>query len=112
MSNGPLGPFDAPDSSGGVGPRDRSGPQDSVRGRPGYGRPDAGPAEPAGPYGDAGGAAGGRFSAFPFPSYTTRTRSGTQVSVGGCCLPLPIGCLVLTLSAGGLAAARFVQSRR
>jgi hypothetical protein len=30
----------------------------------------------------------------PFPYYTTRTRRGSQVSVGGCCLPIPLGFLV------------------
>jgi len=30
----------------------------------------------------------------PFPYYTTRTRRGSQVSVGGCCLPIPLGLLV------------------
>jgi hypothetical protein len=26
----------------------------------------------------------------PFPSYSTRTRRGTRVQVGGCCLPIPL----------------------
>ena len=29
----------------------------------------------------------------PFPYYSTRTRRGTRVSVGGCCLPIPLGLL-------------------
>ena len=36
----------------------------------------------------------------PFPYYSGRTRRGTRVSVGGCCLPIPLG--VLTVSALGL----------
>ena len=37
----------------------------------------------------------------PFPSYSTRTRRGSRVQVGGCCLPIP---LAFTLGAGALAA--------
>ena len=33
----------------------------------------------------------------PFPSYSRRTRRGSQVRVTGCCLPIP---LALVLSAG------------
>jgi hypothetical protein len=33
----------------------------------------------------------------PFPSYSTRTRRGTRVSVSGCCLPIP---LVVVTGAG------------
>jgi hypothetical protein len=29
----------------------------------------------------------------PFPYYSTRTRRGSQVSVGGCCLPIPLAFL-------------------
>ena len=36
----------------------------------------------------------------PFPYYSGRTRRGTRVSVGGCCLPIPLG--MLTLSAFAL----------
>jgi hypothetical protein len=39
----------------------------------------------------------------PFPGYSTRTRRGTNVTVGGCCLPLPIGCLTTTVLAGAAA---------
>jgi hypothetical protein len=35
----------------------------------------------------------------PFPSYSTRTRGGGRVQVGGCCLPIP---LALTVAAGAL----------
>jgi hypothetical protein len=30
----------------------------------------------------------------PFPYYSTTTRRGSRVSVGGCCLPIPLGFLV------------------
>ena len=39
----------------------------------------------------------------PLPGRTWR-RGNTRVTVGGCCLPLPIGCLT-TLVAAGVAAA-------
>jgi hypothetical protein len=42
----------------------------------------------------------------PFPTYRTRTRRGTQVSVGGCCLPIPLALGVLTVLLGRLAARR------
>ena len=38
------------------------------------------------------------------PSYSWRTRRGSRVSVTGCCLPLPLGCLTLVLGAIGIAA--------
>lgn len=41
-----------------------------------------------------GGRGQGRAGMFgPVPYYSTRTRRGTQVSVGGCCLPLTVGML-------------------
>ena len=36
----------------------------------------------------------------PFPYYSGRTRRGSRVTVGGCCLPIPLG--LLTVSALGL----------
>jgi hypothetical protein len=45
---------------------------------------------------------GGFFG--PFPYYSTRTRRGTHVSVGGCCLPL--GAFLLAVPALGVAAFR------
>ncbi|MEX5296767.1 hypothetical protein QYM41_15930 [Kocuria sp. CPCC 205268] len=39
----------------------------------------------------------------PFPRWSTRTRRGTDVSVGGCCLPIPIGCLTGTVLVGAAA---------
>lgn len=55
-----------------------------------------------GPYGRGGGRRSG-LRMLPFPSYSTRTRRGTNVSVGGCCLPIPIGCLTTTVLAGAAA---------
>lgn len=42
----------------------------------------------------------------PFPSYTTRTRGGSRVTVSGCCLPIP-----LALSAGLVAGLRVLLRR-
>jgi hypothetical protein len=33
------------------------------------------------------------FRLTPVPRYSTTTPRGTHVSCGGCCLPLPLGCL-------------------
>lgn len=96
MQNSPTGRFD----------RDSSDPQDRPHQDPV--RPMGGP-DPYGPQDEVPGTArrSGGFGAFPFPHYSTRTRSGTQVSVGGCCLPLPIGCLMtLSVAAGAVLAAR------
>lgn len=47
----------------------------------------------------------GRAGLFgPFPYYSTRTRRGSRVTVSGCCLPIPLGLIVLLA-----AAARFVR---
>ncbi|MFI7493998.1 hypothetical protein ACH9D2_04645 [Kocuria sp. M4R2S49] len=76
----------------------------SPLGRPGRGGPGRfGPGYDL-PGRRAGGS--GRRSGFrmlPFPNYSTRTRRGTNVSVGGCCLPIPIGCLTTTVLAGAAA---------
>ena len=42
----------------------------------------------------------------PFPTYSRSTRRGTRVSVGGCCLPIP-----LALGLSGVAAARALTRR-
>jgi hypothetical protein len=42
----------------------------------------------------------------PFPTYSTRTRRGSPVTVTGCCLPIP-----LTLAAGAALGARAVLRR-
>ncbi len=99
----PGSPFDQPQDRPPARP-DLPGPYEP---RPGYddpfGRPGDLQDESAEPR-------GGRLRGLPFPSYTTRTRGGTQVTVGGCCLPIPIGCLgVLTLAA---AVAREVRRSR
>jgi hypothetical protein len=60
------------------------------RGRPAYG------------YGRRRGRA--RFVG-PFPTYTTRTRRGSRVTVTGCCLPLPLA-LVTTTVLGARALLR------
>lgn len=83
------GPQDRPSSDPirPIGSPDPFGPQDDVRSQPTR-------------------RSGGGFGTFPFPHYTTRTRSGAQVSVGGCCLPLPLGCLTgLTVAAGAALAS-------
>jgi hypothetical protein len=49
----------------------------------------------------------GRAGLFgPFPYYRTRTRRGTSVTVGGCCLPLALGLLATPVAAGRLAWRR------
>ena len=50
----------------------------------------------------------GRIGFFgPIPYYSRRTRGGGRVSVGGCCLPIP-----LTLSVASAALGRFLLLRR
>jgi hypothetical protein len=46
----------------------------------------------------------GNFGLFgPFPTYSTRTRRGSRVTVSGCCLPLPLTlCVATALAARGL----------
>lgn len=88
---------------------DPYGPQDRLPGEgPGpIGGPSAYP--PGGPQDGAFDepAPRGRWGAFPFPNYTTRTRGGSQVTVGGCCLPLPIGCLTILAGAAVAAVAAY-----
>jgi hypothetical protein len=43
----------------------------------------------------------GRFGG-PIPHYSSTTRGGTRVTVGGCCLPIPLG----LLAAGSALLAR------
>lgn len=43
----------------------------------------------------------------PVPTYTRRTRRGSRVSVGGCCLPIP-----LMLTVGGAYSLRRTLRRR
>ena len=50
----------------------------------------------------------GRVGFFgPAPYYSRQTRSGGRVSVGGCCLPIPLG-----LMAGTLGGLRLLLARR
>jgi hypothetical protein len=49
----------------------------------------------------------GRVGFFgPFPTYSTRTRRGSRVTVSGCCLPIP-----LTLVVAAALAARGMLRR-
>ena len=73
------------------------GPQGPGRSGPGYDLP----RYRGGPYRPGGRRSG--FRMLPFPNYSTRTRRGTNVSVGGCCLPIPIGCLTSVVLAGAAA---------
>ena len=50
---------------------------------------------------------GGDFRMFPIPRYSRRTRGGGRVSVGGCCLPIPLGVALLVTTAAG----RLLRSR-
>ena len=43
----------------------------------------------------------------PFPYYSRQTRGGGRVSVGGCCLPIP-----LALVLGSVLAGRYAYGRR
>ena len=52
-----------------------------------------------------------RGGMFPFPHRSWQTRGGTQVSVGGCCLPLPIGCLA-TAATVAVGATRIARALR
>lgn len=81
-------------------------------------RPDAVPgSEPANPWaeeheaqrGDDGWVASGGGLG-PIPARTW-SRGGTRVTVGGCCLPLPIGCLT-TLVAGAAVAVSLARRGR
>jgi hypothetical protein len=80
-------------------PFGRPGPWRPGHGAPGYDLP----GYRGGPSGRGGRRSG--FRVLPFPSYSRRTRRGTNVSVGGCCLPIPIGCLTTTVLVGAAAVA-------
>jgi hypothetical protein len=41
----------------------------------------------------------------PFPTYSTRTRRGSRVTVSGCCLPIPLT-FAAVIAAGVRALAR------
>ena len=42
----------------------------------------------------------------PVPVYSRRTRGGARVSVGGCCLPIPLALSVVTAGLGRLLLSR------
>lgn len=64
------------------------------RGRMTMGRGGGPPSRGRGGYPSRGRGGRGRVGMFgPVPYYSTRTRGGTQVSVGGCCLPLAVSML-------------------
>ncbi len=55
-----------------------------------------------------GGARRGRVGLFgPVPYYSTTTRRGTRVSVGGCCLPIPLFVVAAMTAAGLFVRRRF-----
>ncbi|WP_068424389.1 hypothetical protein [Piscicoccus intestinalis] len=83
-----------------IGPGGPGGPMSDP-----YGPQDDVPSRGRGPGPESAQASRGGFGGLPFPHYTTRTRRGTQVTVAGCCLPLPIGCLTMCVSAGVMLAA-------
>jgi hypothetical protein len=62
-------------------------------------------------YGGRGGRGygGRRRSGFrlvgPFPTYSTRTRRGSNVTASGCCLPIPLA-LAISAALGARAALR------
>jgi hypothetical protein len=41
----------------------------------------------------------------PFPTYSTRTRRGSRVTVSGCCLPIPLA-MTIAAALGARAALR------
>ena len=43
---------------------------------------------------------------FPMPHYTRRTRGGSRVTVGGCCLPIPLG----VFTVGALALRQVLKA--
>ncbi|WP_374927971.1 hypothetical protein [Kytococcus sedentarius] len=50
-----------------------------------------------------------RGGLFPIPHRTYRTKRGSSVTVGGCCLPIPLG-FGLLVAAGGYAAHQVLSS--
>lgn len=84
-----------------------SGGRRSGRVRPGYGGwgPGARGRSVRGGYGPRYGYGArrrrtGGFRFFgPFPTYSTRTRRGSRVTVSGCCLPIPLALALATFGA-------------
>ena len=88
-----------------------SGGRPARRGRYGSRYPSAYGGRYANRYGGGFGrrppATGGRFGFFgPVPYYSRRTRGGGRVSVGGCCLPIPLTLSVVLAGLGRLLLAR------
>lgn len=48
----------------------------------------------------------------PFPSYSRRTRGGSQVRVTGCCLPIPLAMLAGVLGSAALGARELRRGSR
>jgi hypothetical protein len=87
----------------------RGGRRRGGYGRSGYGAPSPyGPSPYSQPY---GGRPGGRFRLLPFPHYSRRTRSGARVSVGGCCLPIPLMVVATSGLAGVVSVRRLTRGR-
>ena len=62
--------------------------------------------------GTAGAGGRGRIGFYgPIPHYTATTRRGTRVSVGGCCLPLPLMAVAST-AAAAVATRQHLNRRR
>ena len=53
-----------------------------------------------------------RPSGFPFPGVRGTTRGGTRWQVGGCCLPIPIGCMGLMTVLATIGAVAVPAARR
>lgn len=54
----------------------------------------------------------GRVGLFgPVPYYSTTTGRGTRVSVGGCCLPIPLFVVAAVVSVGVLVGRRLTTAR-
>ncbi|MFW5471215.1 hypothetical protein ACOCJ4_14350 [Knoellia sp. CPCC 206435] len=51
------------------------------------------------------------FRLTPLPHYTRTTPGGSRVTCGGCCLPLPLGCLVGVVALGAPAVLGLVRRR-
>jgi hypothetical protein len=57
-------------------------------------------------YGYAPRRRGGFGMTGPFPTYSRRTRGGGRVSVGGCCLPIPLALALTTAGVGRVLVRR------
>lgn len=88
------------------------GTQIPTPGYPGQDQPAGRPQDAPAPGQDLGpGPASDPMAGFPFPHRTFRTRGGSQVTVTGCCLPLPIGCLTTVVAGAAVGLVR-LRTRR